>query len=229
MSTSPQHAFSTISILIPEFDAIVVGSGFTEAYALHRLRDTLGLSVHAYDTGDAVDGDIVGIRVVAAEYDDANNRWDVEASDGTRARARFLIIGADDRSLVKMGIRGRDGVALDDKWQHGVRTYLGMAVPGFPNLFRAAPATNGAHLEFLSNCIGFMFERNLDYVEATRVAERWWTTRADEADTTECREIYDRVIANEYEGFSFDRPVAVVDYGPMLTLEILHASTASAA
>ena len=37
--------------------------------------------------------------------------------------------------LEALGIRGRGGRALRDAWREGPRTYLGVAVPGFPNLF----------------------------------------------------------------------------------------------
>ena len=38
-------------------------------------------------------------------------------------------------TLFKMGITGRDGVALQDKWADGPSTYLGLTTHGFPNLF----------------------------------------------------------------------------------------------
>ena len=38
-------------------------------------------------------------------------------------------------SLLKIDIRGRGGRALRDKWSAGPRTYLGLGVAGFPNLF----------------------------------------------------------------------------------------------
>ena len=38
------------------FDAIVIGAGFAGMYALHRLRDELGLSVRLYEAGDGVGG-----------------------------------------------------------------------------------------------------------------------------------------------------------------------------
>ena len=38
-------------------------------------------------------------------------------------------------SLFGMGITGRDGQALADKWADGPRTYLGLTTEGFPNLF----------------------------------------------------------------------------------------------
>jgi cation diffusion facilitator CzcD-associated flavoprotein CzcO len=39
-----------------EFDAIVIGAGFSGLYALKRLRDDLGLNVRVYETGDGVGG-----------------------------------------------------------------------------------------------------------------------------------------------------------------------------
>jgi cyclohexanone monooxygenase len=38
-------------------------------------------------------------------------------------------------ALLKSNIRGRDGIALADKWAHGPVAYLGLAMSGFPNLF----------------------------------------------------------------------------------------------
>jgi len=38
-------------------------------------------------------------------------------------------------ALAKIDIVGRDGVTLNDAWADGPLTYLGLSVPGFPNLF----------------------------------------------------------------------------------------------
>ena len=38
-------------------------------------------------------------------------------------------------ALLKIDIRGRNGVTLKDKWEAGPRAYLGLAIAGFPNLF----------------------------------------------------------------------------------------------
>jgi cation diffusion facilitator CzcD-associated flavoprotein CzcO len=37
-------------------DAVVIGAGFAGLYALHKLRDQLGMSVRCYETGDGVGG-----------------------------------------------------------------------------------------------------------------------------------------------------------------------------
>ncbi len=39
-----------------DYDAIVIGAGFSGMYMLHRLRDVLGLSVQAYERGSGVGG-----------------------------------------------------------------------------------------------------------------------------------------------------------------------------
>ncbi len=38
-------------------------------------------------------------------------------------------------ALTAVDIRGRGGVALRDKWKNGARTFLGMTIAEFPNLF----------------------------------------------------------------------------------------------
>src|SRR5438105_3482884 len=39
-----------------DFDAVIVGAGFSGLYMLYRARDVLGLSVRAYEAGDGVGG-----------------------------------------------------------------------------------------------------------------------------------------------------------------------------
>src|SRR5882762_1250595 len=41
---------------VGDFDAVVVGAGFAGLYALHKLRDQLGLSVCVYEAGGEVGG-----------------------------------------------------------------------------------------------------------------------------------------------------------------------------
>jgi cyclohexanone monooxygenase len=68
-------------------------------------------------------------------------------------------------ALSKIDIRGRDGAALGERWTHGPRTYLGLMIAGFPNLFivtgPGSPSVlaNMAvaieqHVEWISDCIG---------------------------------------------------------------------------
>jgi cation diffusion facilitator CzcD-associated flavoprotein CzcO len=40
----------------PDVDAVVIGAGFSGLYMLHRLRDTMGLTVRVFETGGGVGG-----------------------------------------------------------------------------------------------------------------------------------------------------------------------------
>ena len=91
------------------------------------------------------------------------------------------ITGAFDR----IDIRGRGGRRLKDKWAEGPRTYLGLQVEGFPNLFTLVGPHNAATFCNIPRCI----EQNVDWVtgcsgtcvsRATRAssppeAEQGWT------------------------------------------------------
>jgi cation diffusion facilitator CzcD-associated flavoprotein CzcO len=89
-------------------------------------------------------------------------------------------------SLLAIDIRGRAGTSLKKKWEKGPRTYLGIAMAGFPNLFSitgpGSPSvlTNMAaaieqHVEWIIECLTFMREKGIKSVEATEVAEDSWT------------------------------------------------------
>ncbi len=95
-------------------------------------------------------------------------------------------------SLFKLGIRGRGGVALKEKWADGPHTYLGVATAGFPNLFIITgpgspsvlsnmPVSIEQHVEWISDCIGYMRNQGLDYIEATEEAQEAWVAHVNEA------------------------------------------------
>lgn len=94
-------------------------------------------------------------------------------------------------ALGNIDIRGRDGVALKDKWDGGPRTYLGLMVSGFPNLFLVtgpgSPSvlSNMAvsieqHIDWISDCIAAMGERQMNTIEATPEAEEGWIAHVNE-------------------------------------------------
>jgi cation diffusion facilitator CzcD-associated flavoprotein CzcO len=62
----------------------------------------------------------------------------VVAADGTHHPADVLIWGTGFSAtdfLRTIRVTGRDGVELHDVWKDGATAYLGIGVPGFPNLF----------------------------------------------------------------------------------------------
>jgi cation diffusion facilitator CzcD-associated flavoprotein CzcO len=71
----------------------------------------------------------------------------IRAADGTERPTDVLVLAtgfASHAFVAPMEIRGTDGRALADEWAEVARAYLGMSVPGFPNMFLLyGPNTNG--------------------------------------------------------------------------------------
>jgi cyclohexanone monooxygenase len=119
-----------------------------------------------------------GIRTSAATY---------ELDTIVFATGFDAITGA----LLEMDIRGRDGRRLADAWADGPRSYLGIAVAGFPNLFTitgpGSPSVLGnvitsieQHVEFVMDCMSHMSAHGFESVEATPEAEEQWVHRVQE-------------------------------------------------
>jgi cation diffusion facilitator CzcD-associated flavoprotein CzcO len=88
-------------------------------------------------------------------------------------------------ALLEMDIRGRDGESLAEKWSRGPRTYLGLCVAGFPNLFViTGPGSPSVlsnmvvsieqHVDWIAGCLGYLEGRGLDRIEASAGAEDAW-------------------------------------------------------
>jgi cyclohexanone monooxygenase len=88
-------------------------------------------------------------------------------------------------SILKVDIRGRSNLSIRDKWSAGPRTYLGLSVPGFPNMFMVSgPGSPSVltnmivsiqqHVEWISDCIAWMDETSHKTIEATVSAETNW-------------------------------------------------------
>jgi cation diffusion facilitator CzcD-associated flavoprotein CzcO len=94
--------------------------------------------------------------------------------------------------LLDIDIRGPDGRALRDEWSDGPRTYLGLQVAGFPNMFTITgpgspsvltnmPTSIEQHVDWIADCIAYMRARGLGRIEATEQAEDAWGEHVDEA------------------------------------------------
>jgi cation diffusion facilitator CzcD-associated flavoprotein CzcO len=91
-------------------------------------------------------------------------------------------------ALLRMGIRGRDGLALAEHWADGPKTFLGLQTAGFPNLFfpggpHAAagnnPRYNGDQVDFVTETLVYAREHGYDTIEVDPAAEERWTTMVD--------------------------------------------------
>jgi cyclohexanone monooxygenase len=88
-------------------------------------------------------------------------------------------------ALRRIDIRGRGGRTLQDAWAAGPRTYLGLGVEGFPNLFTiTGPGSPSVltnmlvsiqqHVEWIAECIGYLDERGHATIEPTIEAQDRW-------------------------------------------------------
>ena len=88
-------------------------------------------------------------------------------------------------ALTKIDIIGRGGRLLRDDWEHGPRTYLGLGVDGFPNLFLVsgpgAPAVLAnmvlhaeAHVNWIADAIAYLDDHGYHAIEATADAVDGW-------------------------------------------------------
>ncbi|MFF2468437.1 flavin-containing monooxygenase [Streptomyces mirabilis] len=89
-------------------------------------------------------------------------------------------------ALNRLGVRGRGGLALEEYWEDGPRTYLGVAAAGFPNFFFPGgphgalgnnPRYSGDQVDFVVDALVHTRERGHDVIEVTAAAEDEWTDK----------------------------------------------------
>jgi len=99
-------------------------------------------------------------------------------------------------ALMKINIRGRHGLGLGDAWAEGPRSYLGLGVTGFPNLFTitgpGSPSvlTNMVvaieqQVNWITDCLDYLSRSGGQRIEATAQAQDEWVAHVNSvADTT---------------------------------------------
>jgi cyclohexanone monooxygenase len=120
--------------------------------------------------------------------------------DGIRTREREYALDAIvfatgfdamTGALREIDIQGTRGVTLAERWQAGPRTYLGLMVADFPNMFMiTGPGSPGVksqmilsieqHTDWIVDCLRYMSMRGVNRIEATQEAERRWTEHVHE-------------------------------------------------
>jgi len=97
---------------------------------------------------------------------------------------------ADSGPMLRIDIRGRNGLALRDKWADGASCYLGLMPAGFPNLFTiTGPGSPSAlsnvvksieqHVDYIADCLTHMREQGQTLIEADEQAEQDWALHVD--------------------------------------------------
>jgi len=99
-------------------------------------------------------------------------------------------------ALLSIDIRGREGRRLRDRWSEGPKTYLGLAVDGFPNLFTiTGPGSPSVlanmipaieqHVDWIADCLEHVKREGHAGLEAQPGAVERWVKHVNEvADRT---------------------------------------------
>ncbi len=94
--------------------------------------------------------------------------------------------------LTRLNLTGRGGARLDELWAGGPRTYLGLMIAGFPNLFTVtgpgSPSvftnmipTIEQHVDWIADCLGHLTGRGIERIEAEVEAQDSWGAEVNEA------------------------------------------------
>ena len=94
-------------------------------------------------------------------------------------------------SLLKIDIRGCAGKSLKAAWEAGPRSYLGLMVAGFPNLFTVTgPGSPSVlanmifaieqHVDWIAECLRSLRERGVTRIEAEPEAQDQWVAHVNE-------------------------------------------------
>ena len=94
--------------------------------------------------------------------------------------------------LLSIDVRGKDGLRIQDAWAEGPKTYLGLQIAGFPNLFTVTgpgspsvltnmPASIEQHVEWITDCIESMLANGKSRIEATPGAVEDWVEETNRA------------------------------------------------
>jgi cation diffusion facilitator CzcD-associated flavoprotein CzcO len=94
--------------------------------------------------------------------------------------------------LLRLGLVGRDGITLRDAWADGPRTYLGLQIAGFPNMFTVTgpgspsvlcnmPVAIEQHVEWITDTIAHLRASGIARMEATPEAADEWVAEVNAA------------------------------------------------
>jgi cyclohexanone monooxygenase len=94
-------------------------------------------------------------------------------------------------ALLAIDVRGRGGHTLREAWAAGPRTYLGLTVAGFPNLFTVTgPGSPSVlsnmivsieqHVDWIADCIAHLAAHGHATIEATAAAQDAWVEHVNQ-------------------------------------------------
>ena len=88
-------------------------------------------------------------------------------------------------TLINLNIKGEKNLKLENVWKEGPKTYLGLQIPGFPNMFTITgpgspsvltnmPTAIEQHVDWITDCIKYMMNENLNKISTTEKMSLDW-------------------------------------------------------
>ena len=122
----------------------------------------------------------------------------IEADKTYEIDTLILATGFDAMTgaLTSIDIIGRGGAKLKDQWETGAKSYLGLGIANFPNLFTVTgPGSPSVlsnmmpsieqHVNWITDCIDWMETNDKKVIESSKTAEDEWMVLVNEiADMT---------------------------------------------
>ena len=138
-----------------------------------------------FQTFNRPDVSLISVRATPIESVDATGINTTDSHYDLDAIVFATGFDALTGALAGIDIVGRGGERLRDYWAHGPRTYLGLGVDGFPNLFvisgPGAPAVLAnmvlhaeAHVNWIADAIAHLDDHGYVAIEPTRDAVDGW-------------------------------------------------------
>jgi cation diffusion facilitator CzcD-associated flavoprotein CzcO len=104
-----------------DFDAVIVGAGFSGLYMLHSLRDEMGLSARVYEAGDGVGGTWYWNRYPGAQSDSPSHIYCYSFSEELRQEWEWTEIYPDQHEILSYLEHVADRFDLNRDIQLGTR------------------------------------------------------------------------------------------------------------
>ncbi len=151
----------------------------------------LCLDTHYYETYNRDNVTLVNARSTPIEEITATGLRTSEANYEFDAIVFATGFDAMTGALAEIDVRTQSGAILKEEWSAGPRTYLGMMVAGFPNMFLiTGPGSPGVksqmilaieqHTDWIVECLKHMQARGMNRIEAETPSATAWVEHVNE-------------------------------------------------
>ena len=144
-----------------------------------------------WDTFNRANVQLIDVNTTPIQLIDENGV--ITSEQKFKLDALVLATGFDAMTgaLLNIDVRGKSGIRLQEKWAHGPKSYLGLSIAEFPNMFTiTGPGSPSVltnmlpsieqHVEWIADCISHMKQQGIQCIEAEQDAEDSWVQHVNE-------------------------------------------------